>query len=65
MIWISDEWKDYEVLDTSCGERLERWGKYLMACVCPSQKLNAFTENTHVNVLPCSWSTNGSESSTA
>ena len=28
MIWMSDEWKDYEVLDTSNGERLERWGKY-------------------------------------
>ena len=27
MIWLSDEWKDYEVLDTSDGERLERWGK--------------------------------------
>ncbi len=30
MIWISDQWKDYEVLDTSDGERLERWGKYLL-----------------------------------
>ena len=30
MIWISDEWKDYEVLDASDGERLERWGKYLL-----------------------------------
>ena len=30
MIWISDEWKEYEVLDTSNGERLERWGKYLL-----------------------------------
>ena len=30
MIWISDEWKDYEVLDTSNGERLERWGKYIL-----------------------------------
>ena len=30
MIWISDEWKDYEVLDTSNGERLERWGKYTL-----------------------------------
>ena len=29
MLWISDEWKDYEVLDTSEGERLERWGKYI------------------------------------
>ena len=24
MLWISNEWKDYEVLDTSGGERLER-----------------------------------------
>ena len=30
MIWLSDEWKDYEVLDTSDGERLERWGKYIL-----------------------------------
>ena len=30
MIWISDAWKDYEVLDTSNGERLERWGKYTL-----------------------------------
>ena len=30
MIWISDAWKDYEVLDTSDGERLERWGKYTL-----------------------------------
>lgn len=27
-MWIADEWKDYEVLDTSNGEKLERWGKY-------------------------------------
>ena len=30
MIWISDEWKDYEVLDTSNGERLERGGEYTL-----------------------------------
>ena len=30
MIWISDEWKEYEVLDASNGERLERWGKYIL-----------------------------------
>lgn len=30
MIWISDQWKEYEVLDTSAGERLERWGKYIL-----------------------------------
>ncbi len=27
-MWISDGWKDYEVLDCSGGEKLERWGKY-------------------------------------
>lgn len=27
-MWIADNWKDYEVLDTSSGEKLERWGKY-------------------------------------
>ena len=29
-MWTADKWKDYEVLDTSCGEKLERWGKYLL-----------------------------------
>lgn len=29
-MWISDEWKDYEVIDTSDGEKLERWGSYLL-----------------------------------
>ena len=29
-MWISDKWKDYELLDTSDGERLERWGKYIL-----------------------------------
>ena len=30
MLWISDEWKEYEVLDATNGERLERWGKYTL-----------------------------------
>ena len=30
MIWMSDEWNDYEVLDASDGERLERWGDYFL-----------------------------------
>lgn len=29
-MWIADKWKDYEVLDTSLGEKLERWGKYIL-----------------------------------
>lgn len=29
-MWIADDWKDYEVLDCSQGEKLERWGKYTL-----------------------------------
>lgn len=29
-MWIAENWKDYEVIDTSCGEKLERWGKYIL-----------------------------------
>ena len=29
-MWIADQWKEYEVIDTSKGEKLERWGKYLL-----------------------------------
>lgn len=29
-MWIADKWKDYEVIDTSSGEKLERWGDYIL-----------------------------------
>ena len=29
-MWVADEWKDYEVIDTSKGEKLERWGDYML-----------------------------------
>ena len=29
-MWIADGWKDDEVIDTSCGEKLERWGDYIL-----------------------------------
>lgn len=29
-MWTSENWADYELLDTSDGERLERWGKYIL-----------------------------------
>ncbi len=29
-MWYSKNWQDYELLDTSDGERLERWGKYVL-----------------------------------
>ena len=29
-MWIADHWNDYEVIDTSGGEKLERWGDYIL-----------------------------------
>lgn len=29
-MWLADGWKEYEVIDTSEGEKLERWGDYLL-----------------------------------
>ena len=45
-MWIASEWKDYEVLDTGNGEKLERWGKYLLVRPDPqviwdSEKINS------------------------
>ncbi len=29
-MWAADQWKDYELLDCSDGQRLERWGSYTL-----------------------------------
>ena len=29
-MWLARNWKDYEVLDCSGGEKLERWGDYVL-----------------------------------
>ena len=29
-MWIADEWKDYECIDTADGEKLERWGEIIL-----------------------------------
>ena len=29
-MWLSDKWTDYELLDCSGGEKLERWGRYTL-----------------------------------
>ncbi len=44
-MWIADGWKDYEVLDTSSGEKLERWGDYLL--VRPDPQVIWNTEKKH------------------
>lgn len=44
-MYISDNWKDYEVLDTSAGEKLERWGDYLL--VRPDPQVIWDTKRSH------------------
>lgn len=29
-MWIAEDWKEYEVIDASGGEKLERWGSYIL-----------------------------------
>lgn len=29
-MWLADNWKDYEVIDCSKGEKLERWADYIL-----------------------------------
>lgn len=44
-MWIADGWKDYEVLDTSNGEKLERWGNYIL--VRPDPQVIWNTDHDH------------------
>ena len=44
-MWIADNWKDYEILDTSKGEKLERWGDYLL--VRPDPQVTWNTPKVH------------------
>lgn len=46
-MWIAQNWKDYEVLDTSSGEKLERWGKYLL--VRPDPQVIWNTPKNHMD----------------
>ncbi|MCD7921903.1 MAG: class I SAM-dependent methyltransferase [Clostridiales bacterium] len=44
-MWIADNWKDYEVIDCSSGEKLERWGQYTL--VRPDPQVIWDTPKTH------------------
>lgn len=44
-MWIANNWKDYEVIDTSAGEKLERWGDYIL--VRPDPQVIWKTEKKH------------------
>ena len=42
---LADRWNDYEVLDTSSGEKLERWGDYIL--VRPDPQVIWTTDHDH------------------
>lgn len=44
-MWIANNWEDYEVIDTSDGEKLERWGNYLLVRPDPQVIWNTEKEN--------------------
>ncbi|MDO4478061.1 MAG: class I SAM-dependent methyltransferase [Lachnospiraceae bacterium] len=44
-MWVAENWKDYEVLDASSGERLERWGDQIL--IRPDPQVIWKTEKTH------------------
>ena len=51
-MWIADHWKDYEVLDASDGEKLERWGEYIL--IRPDPQVLWNTEKKHPGWRTCS-----------
>lgn len=44
-MYIADGWKDYEIIDTSSGEKLERWGDYIL--IRPDPQAIWKTEKRH------------------
>lgn len=44
-MWIANNWKDYTVVDTSSGEKLELWGKYSL--IRPDPQVIWKTEKKH------------------
>ncbi len=46
-MWIADKWKNYEVLDCSGGEKLERWGDYFLVRPDPQVIWNTPKNDPH------------------
>lgn len=44
-MWLAEDWKDYTIIDTSSGEKLEMWGKYSL--VRPDPQVIWKTEKKH------------------
>ena len=48
-MYIADKWKDFELLDCSKGEKLERWGKYYLVRPDPQVIWDTPRRNSHWN----------------
>ena len=44
-MWVADRWKDYRLLDTGNGEKLEKWGDYTL--VRPDPQVIWTTDHEH------------------
>ncbi len=50
-MWQASHWKDYEVIDTCGGEKLERWGDYLL--IRPDPQVIWNTKKAHKGWKKC------------
>ena len=48
-MWISDQWQDFELIDCSKGEKLERWGKFYLVRPDPQAIWDTPRRNPHWN----------------
>ena len=48
-MWIADKWQDFELIDCSKGEKLERWGKYYLVRPDPQAIWETPRRNAHWN----------------
>ena len=48
-MWISDAWQEFELLDCSRGEKLERWGDYYLVRPDPQAIWDTPRRNPHWN----------------
>ena len=46
-MWISDKWKDFELIDCSDGEKLERWGDFYLVRPDPQAIWSTPRRNKH------------------
>lgn len=52
-MWLADKWKDYELIDSASGEKLERWGKVILRRPDPlavwTNKSSDMWQNAHAH----------------